>query len=183
MDIGKAITASWNLTIKHIWVVLGASLIGGLLSVVSAGILLPGLAAAIMLIYLKAKRGKPVEVPDVFSCLKSTIRLLLAFIWRLILVAIGLVLIIVPGLIFAAWWIFTPLFIADQGCGISEAMRRSKKLTKKVGTTNTVVFVFILAVIALSGKLLFGVGLLFTVPLALGTLAMAYEEATARRKR
>lgn len=183
MDIGKAITTSWNLTIKHIWVVLGASLVGGLMSTASLGILFPPLAAAVMVIYLRAKRGKPVEVPNVFDCLKFTILLLLAFIWRFILIVLGLGLLIVPGLIFAAWWVFTPLFIVDQGCGISEAMRRSRELTReKIGTTQVIVFLFILAVIAGSGSILFKVGLLFTVPLALGTLALAYEEATASQE-
>ncbi len=183
MDIGKAITASWNLTIKHIWVILGASLVGGLLSVASAGILFPPLAAAVMVIYLKAKRGKPVEVPNIFDCLKYAILLILACIWRVILIVLGLCLLIVPGLIFAAWWVFTPLFIVDQGCGINEAMRRSRNLTRKIGTTQVIAFLFILAVIAGSGSLLFKVGLIFTIPLAMGTLALAYEEATAKKKR
>lgn len=183
MDIGKAITESWNLTIKHIWVVLGATLVAGLLSLASACILFPPLAAALMMIYLRAKRGKPVEIPNVFDCLKFTIRLVLACIWRLILIVLGLGLLIVPGLIFAAWWVFTPLFIVDQGCGINEAMQRSRDLTRKIGTTQVIAFIFILAVIAGAGSILFKVGLLFSIPLAAGTLALAYEQGTAKKKR
>ncbi|MFW6040791.1 MAG: hypothetical protein ACOC85_03035 [Thermoplasmatota archaeon] len=95
---------------------------------------------------------------------KHPIGLIGASIVLTLLVSIGLVLCIIPGLIFCYWWLFTIPIIVIEGKSISRAMSSSKKFSKANETLGftimLLIVVFILSLIA--GGVGSFIGLAFT---------------------
>ena len=77
-------------------------------------------------------RGKS-SVKELFSCFKLVPRFLAAGILYFIVVAGGLILLIVPGIIIGVRCSLFPYFIIDQDAGVIEALDMSYKATKNYG--------------------------------------------------
>lgn len=75
-------------------------------------------------------------------------------------VTIGLVLLIVPGLIFLYWFIFAPLIYVDKDIGVIAALKQSKRLVKG-------------KLVELIG--LVGAGMVFGLPAGLPLIGMLYQ--------
>lgn len=56
-----------------------------------------------------------------------------------IIIGLGYMLLIIPGVIFTTWWLLTLVIMADQGIGFGEAMSASKELSARVGFWNMLV--------------------------------------------
>lgn len=91
--------------------------------------------------------------------------------------AIGLILFIVPGLYVWARYGLFPFFIVDKGVGPIEALKLSSKATEGVRWE---IFLLFLACTGLNilGFLIFGVGLLFTIPISLLAITKVYRMLT-----
>ncbi len=105
-------------------------------------------------------------------------RYLVAQIAVAITVLCGFVLLIIPGVIAALMFMFTPYLIIDKGLAPFDAMRESMRMTKGHRwqlflLMCTVVLLNILGVVALL------VGLLVTVPLSMIAVARAYRTLEA----
>jgi uncharacterized membrane protein len=90
-------------------------------------------------------------------------------------VAIGLFLLIVPGLILAMMWLFFGFIIVEQPTtGATDAIRRSAEITRG---HRWPLFGLVLLLIGINfiGLLACGVGLLFTYGITAVTLAYAYK--------
>ena len=109
-------------------------------TVVSATLYLVLLALAILVTFgltvttLRAADGEKIK-------LRQTLRLGLSFFWRftglilsiLLIVAAGLVLLVVPGIIMLKRYFLAPYYMVDQNLGVFEAMRRSADDTQEAG--------------------------------------------------
>jgi uncharacterized membrane protein len=94
-------------------------------------------------------------------------------------VAFGLVLLIVPGIILAIKYVFYDYLIIDKELGPLEALRESSRIT---GGVKWQLFIFMLLVflINFAGILFFGVGLLLTIPATTIATAYVYRRLLAR---
>lgn len=94
---------------------------------------------------------------------------------------IGLVFLIVPGLYFLARYGLFPFFILDKKLGPLEALAESGKVTKGITWH---VFLLFLACFGLNilGLLLFGIGILISVPVTLFALAITYRILTGQTR-
>lgn len=92
-----------------------------------------------------------------------------------ILVTIGLILLIVPGCYWLAKYGLFPFFLLDKGIGPINAMKQSGLATKGIRWH---IFLLFLACFGLNilGLLLFGIGLLFTLPITLFAVALVYRQ-------
>lgn len=91
-----------------------------------------------------------------------------------IAVLIGFVLLIIPGFIVAAAFLFTPYIIMDKGVGPFEAMTESRRVT--TGNRGRIILLmFSIAILNILGFLALGVGLLVTVPISMLAVAHAYR--------
>jgi hypothetical protein len=92
-----------------------------------------------------------------------------------LIIAVGLILLIVPGLIFLTMYQFYALFIFDQRAGIIDSLKRSAALTKGVRWD---IFLFMLASLGVNilGLLALGVGLVITIPMVLLAQAHIYRQ-------
>ena len=73
-------------------------------------------------------------------------------------------LLIVPVIYFSVSWIYAPLFIIFYNMQSWEAMELSRKIVMKQWWLFAV-FLLVLAIISFSGVILFGIGILYTLPL------------------
>ena len=97
-----------------------------------------------------------------------------------ILIAIGYLCLIIPGIILTFMWAFTPCIQGDKPeLSFFKAMKESKRLAK--GNYLKIFFlVVILAIFAFLGFILLGVGALVTVPIAHVALYCAYDQCNSR---
>ncbi|VVB64462.1 Uncharacterised protein [uncultured archaeon] len=108
---------------------------------------------------------------DLFSAYRLLLNYLVGSIVYGIMVAIGFVFLIVPGVYLAVKYQFYDYLIVDKGMGPIEAIKRSGVLTEGV-KWNLVLFWLALVGINILGMLALGVGLIATVPVS--WLANAY---------
>jgi len=176
MDIVKAFTDAFNIYIKNFIIIILATLVAMVLGMFTLGLLYLPLLVGVQMLFVKAKRGQPLVFAEIFSPIKRFFALFFGSIWMAILVIIGIILLIVPGLIWASWWIFMMLFIFDKQMGIGAAMRASKDVVRKNNVWLHLLLIILACVVAQIGIYAFRVGYLFTLPLAMGAIACAYAD-------
>jgi len=184
---GAALAAGWEKTKSNFPLMLGVAIIAMFFSVGPSWFfarswqfgssllsLLLGVFVAIGLIKisLKIHDGKTTGLDEFFSL---NFKQYLDYLWLTIvysvMVFVGLVLLIVPGVILILKYQFCVYLLIDKKLKPFAALRQSGEMTKgHLGS----LFVFWLAILLLTviGALLFGLGLLITVPVVM--LAQVY---------
>ena len=112
--------------------------------------------------YLKAARGDKVEIKDMFEAFKNYLNAVFASLLVGVIVVFGLILLIVPGIIFACKLAFTPYLVVDRKMDAIEAVKTSWRMTD--GYAWNVFFIGLLAIpIGIAGLLALGVGIIVSV--------------------
>jgi len=176
MDIVKAFTDAWNIYVKNFFTIFLATLVVLVLGVLTLGLLYVPLLVGLQMLFVKAKRGEAIALNDIFAPVQRFFALFFGTIWMAILIVIGLILLVVPGLCWATWWMYALLFIFDKKLGIGAGMRASKDLVRKNNLWMHLLFLILTSVVANLGSYVFGVGILLTMPLGWGALACAYAD-------
>lgn len=132
-------------------------------------------------ISLKLVDGKPPRYSELFGDLETFGRYLAANLLFLLIVAVGLLLLVVPGLVWSVKYQFAPFLIVDRQRGIKEVFRKSGEITAGVKGE---VFLFFLLVMAinLAGLLAFGLGIFTTLPATMIAYAFLYRKLLERKK-
>ncbi len=177
-EIGTYFKEGGKLYLSALPVFLIASILYWLALVFSFSIFGGPLMAGYMFLFVKKFRNESVSVMDIFKGFTRFIPLVIAFYLTKILIAIGLFLLIIPGLIFIARYFFVELLILDKNIGVSEAMALNKQMVSKRGLWNYVILNTILVVILnLAGIFSFGLGYIILTPYVFAVYAVAYEDA------
>lgn len=122
---------------------------------------------------LKIARGERAEITDMFSGARFFWRIFFANLLFTLMVYVGLVLLIVPGIIVSLmFWPFMYV-IVDRDVGIIESFRRSRELTSG-NYVASIVLGLAAAGAYLAGLFACCVGVIFSMPFALFTFAVAY---------
>ena len=137
-------------------------------SVISIPVLVP-LFVGMYMMAINHVRGEAIEFKLMFNYYPMTGVLSLASISVYIMMFIGFILLVLPGIYLSIAYIFTLPLIADKGMGVWEAMEYSrKKVTehwfKIFGLT------LLLGLIVMVGTMLLGIGLIWAMPLMFVTL-------------
>jgi uncharacterized membrane protein len=142
-------------------VVLGTGLLGIVLfayGLLIAGPVEYGTASA----YLRAARGDKLEIKDMFAAFRNYWNAVLANLLVYIIVSVGFVLLIVPGIIFACKLAFVHYLVVDQKMEVIEAVKESWRMTN--GHAWQVFLIGLLAIpISIAGLLCFGVGIIIAM--------------------
>ena len=131
-----------------------------------------GLAYSILLVWpidygvsfanLKAARGDRLEIKNMFEVFKNYVNAVLANLLVAVIVVIGLVLLVVPGIIFACKLAFTPYLVVDRKMEVIEAVKESWRMTG--GYSWKVFLIGLLAIpISIAGLICFGIGIIFAI--------------------
>jgi len=111
---------------------------------------------------LRAARGDKLEIKDMFEAFKNYVNVVLANLLAGAIIVIGLVLLIVPGIIFACKLAFVPYLVVDRKMEVIEAVKESWRMTG--GHAWKVFFIGVLAILlAIAGLICFGVGIIFAI--------------------
>lgn len=149
--------------------------IGGIVNLAITTLVDLGIVATVLKVY---------DVPEsvTFSDLwhpQGYLPYLGATILTAIVVVIGLILLIIPGLIAATMLLFVKFVVVDRKLSPIDAMKESARITKGHRMT---LFLFVLAIAVLNiiGAILLVIPLLVTIPIS--TLAMVYAYRTLGHK-
>lgn len=147
----------------------------GLASLVIGQIVAIGLTR----ISLRICDGQQPEYSDLYNGLPLFFKYLLASILYGLIVAAGLILLVVPGIMWAVRFGLFGFLVVDQGAGPVEALLRSSALTQGA-RWNLFVFGLMLFGIVVLGALALVVGLFLAVPTALVAAAYVYRRLLAQ---
>lgn len=132
------------------------------------------IGAGVMWISLKIVRGEAFQVSDIFTPTPLFFRYVGVNILYSLIVCAGILLLIVPGIIWAIKYSQVKYLILDRQIGILETFSESARMTD--GSKMELFVLYLLFVlINVGGALLFGIGLLVTVPLTIIASALAYN--------
>jgi uncharacterized membrane protein len=127
------------------------------------GILIVGpVGYGVSFAHLKASRGDSLEIKNMFEAFQSYWNAVLASLLVGVIVFIGFILLIVPGIVFACKLAFTPYLVVDRKMGVIEAVKGSWSMTG--GHAGKVFLLVLLAIpISIAGLICFGVGIILSI--------------------
>ena len=139
-----------------------------IVTILSYPVLMPLIVGVIMLA-INYSRGEYIEFKSIFNYYHLMGKLALAGIFIYIMTIIGFVLFVLPGIYLSIAYVFTLPLIADKGMDVWEAMELSRKAVTKHWFKVFGLF-FLLSLMMGLGALVFGIGLIWAVPLLFVTL-------------
>jgi uncharacterized membrane protein len=172
---GRWISAGWEL-IKGDWMTFALmalvfAIVANCVPLVLQGTMIAGFHIACI---RKMMSGRA-EVSDLFKAFNSFAANLLASLVITFFTFVGMLLCVIPGLVVAAMYLFTYLFIVDRKMDFWPAMQASHELVKK-DYFGFSLFLLTLILINIGGALLCFVGLLVTLPLTYAAITAAYRD-------
>ncbi|GAB4323972.1 MAG: hypothetical protein OHK0047_08120 [Leptolyngbyaceae cyanobacterium] len=189
VKIGDYISQGWQLFKKNaggyiafaiilvlLGVVLGklnesASPLGTIISLIVTGPLYAGW----YIVAFKQIRNRLPEFADFFQGFKNFLPFFLLNLISGILIGLGFVLLILPGIYLAVAYMFALPFAVAQRMDFWTAMEASRKLITK-NWFSFFGFALVLFLMNVAGALLLGVGLLVSIPLSFCAIAAAYAD-------
>ena len=192
VPIGEALSFGWSTTKSNfgflVAVLIVAILVGALPEALSESVFMDlvsfalssAMTMGVIRISLRFCDGKRPAFGDLFSCFPLLPQYIIASIIFGLIVGTGLILLIIPGIIWSIQFFFYDFEIVDREVGPFASLGQSSAITKGA-KWDLLLFFLSLAGINVLGALLLGVGLLATIPTTMVALAFVYRrlEATA----
>ena len=182
IDISGAISRGWALVRDNLLTLVGATVLGWLVAVGLAFVPVLGWIVGFVLMggldymFLRRIRGEEVEIGDVFAGFnRAFLDLTMAGLVKWLLTSLGLLLCIVPGIYLAVGYVFALPLVIDKKMEFWTAMEVSRRVVHEQWWS-MFALVIVLALVALAGFLLCGVGALISVPVASVALMYVYED-------
>jgi uncharacterized membrane protein len=123
---------------------------------------------------LKAARGGPFKVGDMFESFRTYGHVVLANLLCYVIIVLGFVLLIVPGIIFLCKLAFVSYLVVERKMDATEAIKESWRMTR--GHTGQVFLIFLIAIpVVLAGLLALGVGVIISIMWIRLALASLYN--------
>lgn len=132
-------------------------------------------------VHLKAARKEKVAVKDMFAVFNNYWNSVFANLLVAFIVGFGIMLLIVPGIIFACKLCFVPYLIVDKQMDAVEAVKESWQMTS--GYSFTIFLIgFLVIFVGLLGLLFFGIGIIFAVIWIRLAFASIYYSVSEKRR-
>lgn len=122
---------------------------------------------------------QPGRISDLFSQYRLLWKVILATIVYVLIVWVGVLLLIIPGIIWSIKFFFYDYLIIDENQGVMESLETSSLITRGA-KWDLFVFSLLLGLINLAGAMLFIVGLFVTMPITMVAFAHAYRQLRCR---
>ncbi len=180
MDFKVHFETAWNLTIRYIAPLILMTLVMGVISFISLGILAPVTMAGYMhSILLMIREGREPRIQDIFSHMRLFLPLFLFGLVVFLGITIGFMLLVLPGLLVLLAVSFGCLYVlplmTDKGMGLMDAIRESFRMSTGKNTLDQIVIMVIYLGLSAVGGSVF-IGWLFTQPFATVFLLSIYEQ-------
>jgi len=179
---GRWIGAGWNLVMADIGIYMLLALVLTALCAMVPIIIQGPLIAGFHIFCIKKMLGRRAEFADLFTGFNFFIPTLVASLLIALLVSIGTLFCLIPGLVVAAMFKFTYLFIVDKRMDFWPAMQASHAVVKNdyFGFT---MFMLLMILVDLLGVLCFIIGILVAVPVTIAAITVAYREIVGFEQR
>ncbi len=176
VEVGKAFSYGWTEVKKNFWYFVGLAVIVIIIESITNGpkegrtylsflgiFLSAWMTCGYTKIILDYYSGTKRELTDVFTQFAYFWRVLGASILIGVIVLLGFIALIIPGIYFGLRFMFTVPLIIDKNLDISEAMKQSTELTKGIKGS---LFLFALGTIGVMilGAICLGVGIFVAMP-------------------
>ncbi|RJQ45770.1 MAG: hypothetical protein C4538_07925 [Nitrospiraceae bacterium] len=133
-------------------------------------------------ISLKFCDGIKGQMDDLLSSFNLLINFVAATFLYFLIILGGLVLLVIPGVIWAIKFNLFPYFIVEKGMGPVDALKASSKATTGA-KWDLLLFGLLLGLINVAGALFFVVGLFATIPTSMIAYAYVYRKLTAKEEK
>jgi uncharacterized membrane protein len=133
----------------------------------------------IIKISLKFCDGTKGKLDDLLSSFHLVIKYFLASLLYLLIVTGGLILLVIPGIIWCIKYSLFPYFIVDEGLGPLEAIKASGRATQDA-KWQLFLFGLLIGIINIAGVLALFVGIFITFPLSLVAYAYVYRKLAGK---
>jgi hypothetical protein len=187
LEILSCYERSWELLKKDFTALIGVSLVFSLLFLVLLYAQKQGLfflsplfngalSGGLAYYFLMKIRGQPATISDAFSGFKKPfVTLVVASLVVSVLVTVGLICLILPGIYLAVAYSFTYILAVDKGIGFWESMEKSRRIVTRnwwrmLGLLLLSIPFILLGIAAL------GIGIFVAIPLITGAFVYAYED-------
>jgi uncharacterized membrane protein len=147
--------------------------VGLIIQLVATLIIYP-MSAGILMMGIHQVSGKPVSIGMMFGYFDQTLRLFLLYVVMIIMIAIGFILLILPGIYLAVAYATALPLLIEKKMGVWEALETSRKALSKRWFTVFALFILLGILVALSALPL-GIGLIWTIPLSVTVLGVVYK--------
>lgn len=185
LDIGSCVSRGWALVRDNPGLLIGATVLSWLVMFGIAmipiiglvGIFVnPVLAGGLFLVVLRRIRGESPGVGDVFNAFNiAFLQLGLAGLVSTLLIAVGLVLCLLPGIYLAVGYAFTLPLVIDKRVDFWAAMEVSRRVVHRQWWTMFGLAI-VVVLMACLGVLACLVGLLVAGPVGIAAVMYAYED-------
>jgi hypothetical protein len=182
IDISGAISRGWALLRDNMAVLVGATVLGWLVALGLAFVPILGWIVGFVLLggldymFVRRIRGETVQVGDVFAGFNlAFVNLAMAGLVKWLLVSLGCLLCILPGIYLGVGYVFALPLVVDKKMEFWTAMEVSRRVVHR-HWWSTLALVIVLAIVACAGFLLCGVGALVTIPLSSAAFMFVYED-------
>ncbi len=188
----EIIKYAWTATTKNFWLLLLTVIIvfliyyigiflsthffAGPLAIIPLAYLIfeVGVWVGLVKFLLKLSRGEKAEIKDLFTAFNYLPSYVIASVLYILIVDVGLLLLIIPGIIWAIKYLFFSFLIVDENLSPIEALKRSGEITKGA-KWRIFVLLLVLLVINFIGGVFAGIGLLVTIPLSWMSIVHVYN--------
>lgn len=187
---GDWFSEGFNLYKAHLGLFVVASLIALLLAGISCGILLGPMAAGLIMIFFRLREGAmpPPGAGDVFKGFSFFLpTFLFTLVWFIIFFVVAAVLSVVPilgqalsplvGFVGGALIMFGLYLIVDRQMGFWEASMESINIVKQ-NFWWFLLLSIVANIVGGAGAILCGIGMIFTWPIQICVIGVAYQEVT-----
>lgn len=179
-DIGDCLREGWALYQREPLLLSGATILMGVIYGVGSLIPLAGallyapLLAGLYSLVIRIDRGQPVTLANLFDGFSCFLPLVIASVIISVLVTIGLIALVLPGLYLITVYGFTTLFIFDQKQDFWPAMENSRK-TIHAHFWNYGLLGLLLLAICIVASIPFGLGLIIAAPVCIAAQYRFYR--------
>lgn len=163
VDIRGSLKEGWKLFTQRGWYFIGLFLAFVVLFILTAGDSAVVTALSYILyggyfaLLLKHARGERVVFDDLFSIDSRWISFAFLGLIKTVLILIGFLLLIIPGIYLSVRWMFAELLVIDKGLRPLEALKASSELTKGY-RWKLFLFSLVMMILILVGFLALGIG-------------------------
>lgn len=127
---------------------------------------------------LKIYDNKPISYSSIFEKWRLAFFYFLASLLYGLIVFVGFILLIVPGIIWGIKFQYFPYAMVDRGTGVIESLKLSSKITNN-NKWKLFLFNLVQGLIMLLGFLLLGIGILIAMPVTVMAEAYIYRKLSA----
>ncbi len=180
MDFKAHLKTAWEHTLQFVVPVILLTLVQLVVITLSLGILAPVTSAGYMQSLLLALReGREPKIGDLFSEMRLFLPLLAFGVLAMLVTFLGFVLLIVPGILVAAFLVFATIYMmplmTDRNMGLFDALKESWSMAVRKPLADQVVLMVLYLVILSVGSSI-PIALLFAQPLATFFVLSVYRE-------